>query len=88
MSTTTNYGGAVVMTTCAHARVWRERPVTRRLAPVTAPVQGMTLPVAGLIAGQSAKTGPVAFPAGADLGIAIAPNSMDVPPFRTGRPPV
>jgi len=84
-SNSTMTSSAVEMTS-AHARVWRDRlqPGTRLLADLVIPVQGTTLPIAG-------KTGVV----GRVTVQGIAPafafptyNSMDVPPFRTGRPPV
>jgi hypothetical protein len=74
-----------VETTDACARVWRDRrqPGTRLLADVIAPIQGTTLPIAGqAVGGHVTETIAPAF---------AAPQtspSMDVPPFRTGRPPV
>ena len=40
---------SAVETTCAHARVWRDRlqPGTRLLADLVIPVQGTTLPISG-----------------------------------------
>jgi len=70
----------------AHARVWRDRlqPGTRLLADLVIPVQGTTLPISGKagVVGQVAVQGAQAFP------ITRTYNSMDVPPFRNGRPPV
>ena len=95
-SNSTMTSGAVE-TTCAHARVWRDRlqPGTRLLADILVTVQGTTLPVAG-----SGKAGLVGYVAVPDAPLfdttlsnsinrnAITHNSMDVPPFRSGRPPV
>ena len=78
---------SAVEMTCADTRVWRDRlqPGTRLLADVIAPVQGTTLPIAG-------KTGVVGRVAVQGIAPAFAfpttYNSMDVPPLRTGRPPV
>jgi hypothetical protein len=66
---------SAVEMTCADTRVWRDRlqPGARLLADVIAPVQGTTLPIVGqAVVGHT----------GAFY------TSMDVPPFRTGRPPV
>lgn len=71
--------------TGADTRVWRDRlqPGTRLLADLIAPVQGTTLPIAGpAVDGFVAKTIAPAFAA------PQTHNSMDVLPFRTGRPPV
>ena len=87
-SNSTMTSSAVEMT-CAHARVWRDRlqPGTRLLADLVIPVQGTTLPIA---AGKTGVVGRVAVqgiaPAFGHLPTTY--NSMDVPPFRTGRPPV
>jgi hypothetical protein len=78
---------SAVDTTCADARVWRDRlqPGTRLLADLVVTVQGTTLPIS-----STGKAGVVG--RGAVQGIAPAfattTNYMDVPPFRTGRPPV
>jgi hypothetical protein len=91
-STTTTSGA--VETTSAHAHVWRDRlqPGTRLLADLVVTVQGTTLPTCG--AGKAGLVGRVAVqgiaPAFAitTTSNAITSNYMDVPPFRTGRPPV
>ena len=74
--------------TCTHARVWRDRPQpgTRLLADLVIPVQGTTLPISGKagVVGRVAVQGAQAFP----IPLTRTYNSMDVPPFRTGRPPV
>jgi hypothetical protein len=76
---------SVVDPTCMHARVWRDRlqPGTRLLADLVIPVQGTTLPISGKagVVRRVAVQGALAFPI-------PTYNSMDVPPFRTGRPPV
>jgi len=93
-SNSTMTSGAVDLTS-AHARVWRDRlqPGTRLLADLVVTVQGTTLPISGPsgVVGQVAVQGTGAVPA-----FAIRPttheattfNYMDVPPFRSGRPPV
>ena len=86
-SNSTMTSGAVDMA-CAHARVWRDRlqPGTRLLADLVITVQGTTLPISGTAGavGRVAVQGTSAVPA-----FAISTdNSMDVPPFRNGRPPV
>jgi hypothetical protein len=90
-----------VDTTVAMTRVRHQRSVlgdtpVRRLAPVPAPLQGMSLPVAGRYAGPVTKA-PLAGVATTTNRIttnrittpATAPtiSTMDVP-FRAGRPPV
>jgi hypothetical protein len=85
-----------VDTTVAMTRVRHQRSVlgdtpVRRLAPVPAPLQGMSLPVAGRYAGPVTKA-PLAGVATTTNRIttpATAPtiSTMDVP-FRIGRPPV
>jgi hypothetical protein len=81
--------GAVEMTS-AHARVWRERrqPGTRLLADHVTALQGTTLSISGKsgVVGQVAVQGAGAVPA--FVSSSIARTYMDVPPFRTGRPPV
>jgi hypothetical protein len=78
--------GTVEMTG-VDTRVWRDRlqPGTRLLADLIVPVQGMTLPIAGkgAVLGQTAvqEIAPA-------FAVPTTHNSMDVPPFRTGRPPV
>ena len=83
MNSTTTSGA--VDTTSAHARVWRDRlqPGTRLLADLVITLQGTTLPISGTsgVVGQIAVQGAGAVPA-------FATTYMDVPPFRTGRPPV
>lgn len=85
MESNSTMTSSVVDQTCAHARVWRDRlqPGTRLLADLVIPVQGTTLPISGKagVVGRFAVQGAPAFPTSTD-------NSMDVPPFRTGRPPV
>ena len=87
MEITNTMTSSAVEMTSAHARVWRDRlqPGTRLLADLVIPVQGTTLPIAG-------KTGVVGRVAVQGIAPAFAfpttYNSMDVPPFRTGRPPV
>jgi hypothetical protein len=90
MDNTMTTTGAVEMTG-AYARVWSEcpLPLSRRLAVVPAPVKGSALPIRGL--GHLAQavqgiTTPAAKPRFA--GTTDNSNSMDVPPFRTRRPPV
>ena len=74
-------------TTCAHARAWRDRlqPGTRLLADLVVTVQGTTLPISST--GQAGVVGRVAVQ-GIAPAFATTSNYMDVPPFRTGRPPV
>jgi len=92
-SNSTMTSSAVEMTS-AHARVWRDRlqPGTRLLADLVVTVQGTTLPISGF--GKSGAVGRVAVQGIAPAFDAIAldnystSNSMDVPPFRSGRPPV
>lgn len=83
-SNSTMTSGAVEMTS-AHARVWRDRlqPGTRLLADLVITLQGTTLPISGKsgVVGQIAVQGAGAVPA-------FATSYKDVPPFRTGRPPV
>ncbi len=80
MENTMTMTGAVEMTR-AFPRVWSECPqaLTTRLAVVPTPVQGTTLPISGYRAVGRAKDAPLA-------GIAL--KTMDVTPFRPGRPPV
>lgn len=92
MESNSTTSGAVEMTS-AHARVWRDRlqPGTRLLADLVVTVPGTTLPIAD--SGKSGLVGRVAVqgiaPAfGATTNNATTSNYMDVPPFRTGRPPV
>lgn len=91
-SNSTMTSGAVD-TTCAHARVWRDRlqPGTRLLADLIVPVQGTTLPISGKagVVGRVAVQGIApAFTSATTTFNATTSNYMDVPPFRTGRPPV
>ncbi len=76
--------------TCADTRVWRDRlqPGTHLLADIVIPVQGTTLPISGKagVVGQTAAQ--ALAPVFAPVFAAPAYNSMDVLPFRTGRPPV
>jgi hypothetical protein len=91
MESNSTTSGAVD-TTCAHARVWRDRlqPGTRLLADLVVTVQGTTLPISG--SGKAGLQGQVAVQDAPVFGTtpskAITSNYMDVPPFRTGRPPV
>jgi hypothetical protein len=74
---------SAVEMTCADTRVWRDRlqPGARLLADVIAPVQGTTLPIVGqAVVGHTGAFAPASAPQ--------TYTSMDVPPFRTGRPPV
>ena len=86
-SNSTMTSSAVEMTS-AHARVWRDRlqPGTRLLADLVIPVQGTTLPIAGVVGRVTVQGIAPAFVASAQ----DAPiyNFMDVTPFRSGRPPV
>jgi hypothetical protein len=86
MDNSTTTSGAVEMTS-AHARVWRNRlqPGTRLLADLVVTVQGTTLPISG--SDKAGLVGRVAVQ-GTAPAFAITTNYMDVPPFRTGRPPV
>jgi hypothetical protein len=90
MESNSTMTSSAVETTCAHARVWRDRlqPGTRLLADLVIPVQGTTLPISG----KSGVVGRVAVqgiaPAFVTTSDATTDNYMDVPPFRTGRPPV
>lgn len=88
-SSSTMTAGAVE-TTSAHACVWRDRrqPGTRLLADHVMTLRGTTLPVSGTagVLGQIAVQGAGAVPAFATT--AMPTNDTDVPPFRTGRPPV
>jgi hypothetical protein len=83
-SNSTMTSGTVEMTS-PHARVWRDRlqPGTRLLADLVITLPGTTLPSSG-------KPGVAVQGAGAVQAFAssIARTYMDVPPFRTGRPPV
>ena len=87
-SNSTMTSGTVEMT-CADTRVWRDRlqPGTRLLADLVIALPGTTLPSSGKpgVVGQIAVQGAGAVPAFAS---SIARTYMDVPPFRTGRPPV
>ena len=87
MESNSTTSGAVDMTS-AHARVWRDRlqPGTRLLADLVVTVQGTTLPIAD--SGKSGLVGRVAVQGIAPAFGATTFNYMDVPPFRTGRPPV
>ena len=89
MESNSTTSGAVD-TTCAHARVWRDRlqPGTRLLADLVVTVQGTTLPISG--SGKAGLQGQVAVQDASAFGTtpSKAINYMDVPPFRTGRPPV
>ena len=93
MESNSTTSGAVEMTS-AHARVWRDRlqPGTRLLADLVVTVHGTTLPIAD--SGKSGLVGRVAVqgiaPAfgATTTSNATTSNYMDVPPFRTGRPPV
>jgi hypothetical protein len=87
MESNSTMTSSAVETTCAHARVWRDRlqPGTRLLADLVIPVQGTTLPISG----PSGVVGRVAVQGIAPaFAVPTTYNSMDVPPFRTGRPPV
>ena len=88
-SNSTMTSGAVEMTS-AHARVWRDRlqPGTRLLADLVITLQGMTLPICGKsgVVGQIAVQGAGGVPAFATTAMPL--TYVDVPPFRTGRPPV
>lgn len=88
-SNSTMTSGAVEMTS-AHARLWRDRlqPGTRLLADLVITLQGTTLPISGKsgVVGQIAVQGAGAVPAFATTAMPL--NYVDVPPFRTGRPPV
>jgi hypothetical protein len=92
-SNCTMTSGAVEMTS-PHARVWRDRlqPGTRLLADLVITLPGTTLPmssksgVVGQIAVQGA--GVPAFATSSTARTAMSINYVDVPPFRTGRPPV
>lgn len=83
-----------VVTTIAFPHVWSAAVpmVTRRLAPVSGAIQGTALSAAapaylGLAdAGIALKTR-FAHIVGSTR-IASTTSSMDIPPFRTGRPPV
>lgn len=82
-----------VDTTCAHTRVWRDRrqPGTRLLADLVITRPGTTLPISGHagIVGQGAVVKAPAFGTRVSASAnATTTNYMDVPPFRTGRPPV
>jgi hypothetical protein len=83
-SSSTMTSGTVEMTS-PHACVWRDRlqPGTRLLADLVITLPGTTLPSSG-------KPGVAVQGAGAVPAFAssIAHTYMDVPPFRTGRPPV
>jgi hypothetical protein len=87
-SNSTMTSGTVEMTS-PHARVWRDRlqPGTRLLADLVIALPGTTLPSSGEpgVVVQIAVQGAGAVPAFAS---SIARTYMDVPPFRTGRPPV
>ena len=88
-SNSTMTSGAVEMTS-ARACVWRDRlqPGTRLLADHVITLQGTTLPISGTagVLGQIAVQGAGAVPAFASSF--NTPTYVDVPPFRTGRPPV
>ena len=91
MEITNTMTSGAVETTSAHARVWRDRlqPGTRLLADLVIPVQGTTLPIAD----QAGVVGRVTVQGIAPAFVASAQdaptyNSMDVTPFRSGRPPV
>ena len=86
MESNSTTSGAVEMTS-AHARVWRDRlqPGTRLLADLVVTVQGTTLPISST--GQAGVVGRVAVQ-GIAPACATTSNYLDVPPFRTGRPPV
>jgi hypothetical protein len=91
-SNSTMTSGAV-STTGAHARVWRDRlqPGTRLLADLVITLPGTTLPTSGQfgIVGQVAVAEAPLFGTTASSAPTSNPtNYMDVPPFRTGRPPV
>ena len=89
MESNSTMTSSTVETTCAHARVWRDRlqPGTRLLADLVIKLQGTTLPSSGKpgVVGQAAVQGAGAVPA---FAFPTTYNSMDVPPFRSGRPPV
>jgi hypothetical protein len=87
-SNSTMTSGAVD-TTCTHARVWRDRlqPGTRLLADHVLTLPGTTLPTSG----KAVIVGQVAVAEAPIFATAVPTTSftyMDVPPFRTGRPPV
>jgi hypothetical protein len=91
MESNSTMTSSTVETTCAHARVWRDRlqPGTRLLADLVIPVQGTTLPIAG----KAGVVGRVTVQGIAPAFVASAQdapiyNFMDVTPFRSGRPPV
>ena len=88
-SNSTMTSGAVELTS-THARVWRDRlqPGTRLQADLAMALPGTTLPILGKagIVGQVAVAGVPAF--ATTVSSATTTNYMDVPPFRTGRPPV
>ena len=98
MESNSTMTSSAVETTCAPARVWRDRlqPGTRLLADLVVTVQGTTLPITD--SGKSGLVGRVALSDAPAFGTtlsnpittsnAITSNYMDVPPFRTGRPPV
>jgi hypothetical protein len=88
MEITNTMTSGAVETTSAHARVWRDRlqPGTRLLADLVIPVQGTTLPIAGFH--KAGTVGQAAVQAIAPAFAVPTYNSMDVPPFRSGRPPV
>jgi len=88
-SNSTMTSGAVELTS-THARVWRDRlqPGTRLLADLVITLPGTTLPISG----KAAVIGQTAVPAFATTSsiarTCMSINYTDVPPFRTGRPPV
>ncbi|HEY8308521.1 MAG TPA: hypothetical protein VIG79_17770 [Lapillicoccus sp.] len=85
--TNTMTSGAVEMTS-ADARVWRDRlqPGAHLLADIVIPVQGTTLPTVGI--DKVGALGQAAVQVIAPAFAVPTYNSMDVPPFRSGRPPV
>lgn len=94
-SNSTMTSGAVELTS-THVRVWRDRlqPGTRLLADLVITLPGTTLPISGKagVLGQIAVQGAGAVPAFATTSsiarTCMSINYTDVPPFRTGRPPV
>ena len=104
MESNSTMTSSVVDPTCMHARVWRDRlqPGTRLLADLVIPVQGTTLPIsgkAGFVGRVAVQDAPAfgttlsnaitnATTSNATTSNATTSNYMDVPPFRTGRPPV
>ena len=90
-SNSTMTSGAVELTS-THARVWRDRlqPGTRLLADLVITLPGTTLPSSGKpgVAVQGAGAVPAFATTSSIARTCMSINYTDVPPFRTGRPPV